>query len=334
MGAKNGKEKNFENSSVTPVFEKSLNSNKNNSKIILKKQIEDDITNELKEEVILPREDEYYDSSEIIFENKQELKIKDFFDNFGEENSDPNLNRFYPDDIFNCKRSKSFVPKPVILKAPTLKPNPLDNIFYPFRLSMKSYGMVPKWNEKPNKILFDYQKEHMDYKSCNDKIEFSDDYLLYTETEKTTPNLEDLQDLLSFRQKMSNFRSTINDSTYNEYESILSCEDIIEDIQEVKKKKRHKSKKKSDWNRYVKYMLKKERHRSLTKYKNRKSEPFPDFSNKFYKNGSSKDTSIEEDEKKEEEDKDKDDNEEGFSILGMIERVSKERKRTKSVVVN
>lgn len=332
MGAKNGKEKDFENSSITPVFEKSLNSNKNNGKIILKNQINDEITNELKEEVILPREDEYYDSSEIIFENKQELKIKDFFDNYCEEDSNPNLNKFYPDNIFNCKRSKSFVPKPVILKTPLLKPNPSDNIFYPFRLSMKSYGMVPKWNEKPNKILFDYQKEHMDYKSCNDKIELSDNYLLYAETEKTTPNLEDLQDLLSFRKKMSNFRNSINDSSYNEYESILSCEDIIEDIQEEKKKKRHKSKKKSDWNKYVKYMLKKEKNKSLAKYKNRKSEPYPDFSNKFYKNESNKDTNIEEDEKKEEEDND--DNEEGFSILGMIERVSKEKKRTKSEVIN
>lgn len=332
MGAKNGKEKDFENSSITPVFEKSLNSNKNNGKIILKNQINDEITNELKEEVILPRENEYYDSSEIIFENKQELKIKDFFDNYCEEDSNPNLNKFYPDDIFNCKRSKSFVPKPVILKTPLLKPNPSDNIFYPFRLSMKSYGMVPKWNEKPNKILFDYQKEHMDYKSCNDKIDLSDDYLLYAETEKTTPNLEDLQDLLSFRKKMSNFRNSINDSSYNEYESILSCEDIIEDIQEEKKKKRHKSKKKSDWNKYVKYMLKKEKNKSLAKYKNRKSEPYPDFSNKFYKNESNKDTNIEEDEKKEEEDND--DNEEGFSILGMIERVSKEKKRTKSEVIN
>ena len=129
MGAKNGKEKDFENSSITPVFEKSLNSNKNNSKKIIKNQINDEITSELKEEVILPREDEYYDSPEIIFENKQELKIKDFFDNYCEEDSNPNLNQFYPDDLFNCKRSKSFVPKPVILKTPILKPNPSDNIF-------------------------------------------------------------------------------------------------------------------------------------------------------------------------------------------------------------
>ena len=332
MGAKNEKEKDFENLSDTSVFEKSLNSISNTNNIIFKKQIIDELTNELKEEVILPREDEYYDSPEIIFEKKQELKIKDFLDNYGEEDSNPNLNQFYPDDIFNCKRSKSFVPKPVILKTPTLKPNPSDNVFYPFRLSMKSYGIVPKWNEKPNKILFDYQKEHMDYKSCNDKIDLSDDYLLYAETEKTTPNLEDLQDLLGFRQKMSNFRSSINDPPYNEYESILSCEDIIEDIQEEKKKKRHKSKKKSDWNKYVKYMLKKEKNKSLSKYKDRKSEPFPDIPKKYDKNVSTKDSNIEEDEKKE--DEDANDNEEGFSILGMIERVYQEKKRTKSVVIN
>ena len=192
---------------------------------------------------------------------------------------------------------------------------------------MKSYGIVSKWNEKPNKILFYYQKEHLDCKSCNDKVEYlDDDYLLYAETEKTTPNLEDLQDLLGFRKKMINFRDSLNNTLYNEYENILNCEDIIEDIQEEKKKKRHRSKKKSDWNRYIKYQLKKEKNKSLANYKNRKSEPFPEIQKHYSKN----DSNVNEENKKE--DEDIDENDEGLSILGMIERVSK-TKRTKSVVV-
>ena len=74
-------------------------------------------------------------------------------------------------------------------------------------------------------------------------------------------------------------------------------------------------------------------NKSLSKYKNRKSEPFPDLPKKFEKNESYKDSNLEEDEKKEDEVNEDNDNEEGFSILGMIERVSKERKRTKSVVI-
>ena len=328
MGAKYVKGKDYDNLSALTVFEKSLSLDKNNNEQILKDNTIDEITNEIKQEVVLPREDECSDSQEIIFEKKDELKIKDFFENCEEKDSIPNLNQFYDEDIFNCKRGKSFVPKPVILKFPPLR-NLSDNFPYPFRLSMKSYGIVPKWNEKPNKILFNYEKEHLDFKSCNDKIEYSYDYLLYADTEKTTPNLEDLQDLLSFRKKMIDFRSSINDSLpYNEYESILSCEDIIEDIQEEKKKKRHRSKKKSDWNRYVNYILKKKRNKSLSNYKNRKSEPFPHISKKFNNNDSLKESNEEEEDKKE--DEDEDDDEEGFSILGMIERVSKEKKKKKN----
>ena len=328
MGAKYEKEKNYDNLSALTVFEKSLSLDKNNKKEIINDNTIDEITNEIKQEVVLPREDENSDSPEIILEKKEELNIKDFLANCEEKDSYPSLNQFYDEDIFQCKRIKSFVPKPVILKTPPL-PNFSDNFPYPFRLSMKSYGIVPKWNEKPNKILFYYQKEHLDCKSCNDKMEYSYDYLLYADTEKTTPNLEDLQDLLSFRKKMIDFRSTINDSPYNEYESILSCEDIIEDIQEEKKKKRHRSKKKSDWNRYVNYILKKKRNKSLSNYKNRKSEPFPAIPKKFNNNSSLKESNEEEEDKKEDEDEDEDDNEEEFSILGMIERVSKEKKRNK-----
>ena len=80
MGAKNAKKKEFECASILSVFEKSLNSNSDINDESLIKKNSDEITKEIKEEVILPREDEYSDSSEIIFEKTNEIKIKDFFE--------------------------------------------------------------------------------------------------------------------------------------------------------------------------------------------------------------------------------------------------------------
>ena len=108
----------------------------------------------------------------------------------------------------------------------------------PFKLSMKSYGISPKWNQKPNKILLDFQKDIIDSNSCNDQEELLDEYnLTFADTEeRSTPNPEDLLELLKCRKKMIKFRNSINDKPYNEYENILNSEDIIGDIQKGKKK--------------------------------------------------------------------------------------------------
>ncbi len=333
MGAKNSKKKDLDKISNSSLYEHSLNSKSEKITESPKGQYREELIKELKEEVILPVENEYTESPEIIFQSKEELKIKDFFENKLDEDDNDYLNKFFPEDLFNIKRSKTFVPKPVILKAPRLHSKASDNLYItPFKLSSKSYGIVPKWNEKPNPILSEFQKDQIDCKSCNDKDELLEEFLLYADTEKTTPNVEDLQDLINCRKKMIKFRNSINDKPYNEYENILNSEDIFGDIQKGKKK-HHK--KKSFWNKHIKFQLNKEKSKSITHNKRSTSVQFPDINldndKPVFNQGNDDDSEDKKDEDKE--DKKEDDKDEGLFILGIIESAAKDRKRTRSVVV-
>ena len=361
MGAKNSKKKSQERSSTSSVYEKSLNSNseKNKSSINIATDSRQEIINELKDSVELTIENEYNsDSPEVIFESKEEFKIKNYFENTdykddnGEDNNDDYLNKFFPDDLFNMKRSKTFVPKPVILETPRLHSKASDNVLLsPFKLSIKSFGIVPKWNQRPNKILSEFQKTKIDCKSCNDnEEEIIEEYLLFNaETEKTTPNLEDLQDLLECRKKMIKFRNSINYKHCGEYENILNCDDLISDIQEDDEI-RH-SKKKSFWYKHIKHQMKESKSKSLIHKQRLYSEPFPvieldvDDNNIFNTNSNininnKKGKEEDEDEKEEKEIKNNDENnnndnenDDGLFILGVIERAAKEKKSIKSMLI-
>jgi hypothetical protein len=243
-------------------------------------------------------------SPEIIFEKKEESKIRNFFE---EDEADENgefLNKFFPEDLFNVKRSKTCNPSqtiPVLPETPRLPrflPNDLDMEFIkPFRLEGKSFGIISKENKKSNPILSSFQKDFMDNKSCNDKAQENiEEYLLQNcYTEKTTPNQEDLLELLNCRKKMFKFRNSI-DYKYNyEYENILNCDDIIENIQQDEEK--NPKKKKSYWNKYIQLQLKEEKRKSYNKT--------------------------------EEKEKEKDDDEDLF-FLGVLEKAHKDRKRAKS----
>ena len=354
MGAKNCKNKDLENKSNSSLYEKSLSSKLSKKNKTSKKNIREEIINELKEEVELPIENEDTESPEVIFEKKEHLKIKNILEN---NDDDYCLNKFFPEDLFDIKRSKSFVPKPVILETPRLHSKASDNfILSPFKLSIKSYGIVPKWNQKPNKILLDFQKDKIDCKSCNDKEEdILEEFILYnSETEKTTPNLEDLQDLLNCRKKMIKFRNSINYFPCYEYENILNSEEIINDIQkddnDINEHNYHHHKKKSFWYKHIKNQLKEEKNnyrKSLIHNKRLYSEPFPDIELNCDTMSLAKDNNLfkddEKEKKEEKEEKDNfdeiqekeenDDKDSGLFILGVIERAAKERKRTKSVVV-
>ena len=334
MGAKNSKKKLQDTISISPVYEKSLSSNSDQNHEFSNNTIEEDITKEIKEEIILPIENESNESPEIIFETKQQLRIKNFFDNTEIDDlsdNDDYLNKFFPDDLFNINKSKSYVPKPVILEAPRLHSKASDIIFMsPFQLSKKSFGIVPKWNQKPNKIYLDCPKDSIDSKSCNDKEELIEEYLLYSETEKTTPNLDDFHDLLNCRKKMIKFRNSINYKHYHEYENILNCEDIIEDIHKNNPKR---PKKKSFFKKHIKFQLDKDKdktkHKNSIHNKRLNSVPFPEIDLDYdYNNNNFEDEKedVKEDEKE-------DEKEDGLFILGVLERAAKERKRTKSVVV-
>ena len=340
MGAKNSK-KNIsqDNLSISSVFEKPLSSNSDKNQDLPKINIIDDNFKEIRDEIKLPIENEFTESPEIIFEPKQELKIKNFFednDNDIYDDNDDYLNKFFPEDLFNMKRSKTYAPKPIILETPRLHSKASENLYMsPFQLSKKSFGIVPKFNQKPNKIYLDFPKDKIDCKSCNDKEELLEEYFLYySETEKTTPNLEDLQDLLNCRKKMIKFRNSINYKHYHEYENILNCEDLFEDIQENEGNYHHNSKKKSFFKKHIKSQLNKDKN--IVHNKRLYTEPEIVIDIDYGKNNDSEDEK--EENKKDENEENKEDEkeeekEDGLFILGVIERAVKERKSTKSVVV-
>ena len=347
MGAKNSKKNELDKASITSVLEKSLISNpsKDDSS---SKNTREDLINELKEEINLPLEKETGESPQVIFEEKEKEKLQNFFYNDEEGNyfseSDNYLNKFFSsNDLYNMKRSKTFVPKPLILEAPRLHSKVSENInlLSPFKLSVKSFGIIPKKNQRPNKILLDFQKDIMDCKSCNDnEEEIFEEYLLFNaDTEKTTPNPEDLQDLLNCRKKMIKFRNSINYTPYYEYENILNCEKIIGDIQDENEVKN--GKKKSMWNKYIKDQLNKEKNKNYFEHNKRLySEPFPDVEincDNFNNYNEDLKEDLKEDLIKEEKNDDNNDNEDNddddLFILGVIERAAKERKTTKSVFV-
>jgi hypothetical protein len=238
------------------------------------------------------------------------------------------------------KRSKTYVPKPLILETPRLHSKASDNLYMsPFQLSKKSFGIVPKFNQKPNKVYLDFPKDKIDCKSCNDKEELLEEYFLYySETEKTTPNLEDLQDLLNCRKKMIKFRNSINYKHYHEYENILNCEDLFEDIQENEGNYHHNSKKKSFFKKHIKSQLNKDKN--IVHNKRLYTEPEIVIDIDYGKNNDSDDEKEDEKEENKEdeneenkEDEKEEEKEDGLFILGVIERAVKERKSTKSVVV-
>ena len=332
MGSKHSKRKDLEKSSILSVYEKSLNSKSEKNKKVPRNISREEIIKELKEEIILPMENDFIESSEINLEQNEPLPLKNILENdeedyLNEDNQDF-LNKFLPEDAFNMKRSKTFVPKPAMLETPRFKLKDFEdeNLMSPFKLSIKSFGIFSQKNQRPNKILLDFHKDIMDCKSCNDnEEEMFEEYLLFNaDTEKTTPNPEDLLDLLNCRKKMIKFRNSINYSPFNEYENILNCDKIIEDIQDETESKN--GKKKSIWNKYIKEQLNKEKNKNFEHNKRLYSEPFPNVAINF------DDFKCDEEDEKEEE-KNDENNEDDLFILGVIERAAKERKAIKSVFV-
>ena len=281
-------------------------------------------------ELYAARENDPYVQREDILGQNDQFALEKLYENDDEEylneDNEDFLNKFLPEDSYNMKRSKTFVPKPAMLETPRLKlkDSDNDNFMSPFKLSIKSFGILPQKNQMPNKILLDFQKDIMDCKSCNDnEEEIFEEYLLFNaDTEKTTPNPEDLLDLLNCRKKMIKFRNSINYSPCNEYENILNCDKIIENIQDETES--HHGKKKSIWNKYIKEQINKEKNKNYEHNKRLFSEPFPNVEINF-------ENFNEEDEKEDE--KNEENEEDNLFILGVIERAAKERKTIKSAFV-
>ena len=303
MGNTNQKEtkedKNNSNSSVLNLSLCSINS------ILDSSSSNSDIKTYLKYKTKLPID---FESKEIILEGKEE-EIKKFFI---EDDKDSN----FKTSIFDIRRSKTYNTNHIIKNAPKPQLKISNEYISPLKLNTKNYGIFPKLNKKTNSVLYDFQKNMIDCKSCNDEEKIFDEFFLSyseSETERTTPNAEDLQDLLNCRKKMTIFRNSIDDRTCKEYENILNSEYIFADeSKKVNSNKQHHKKNKF-WHKHIK--------QQQLKYSNKMfSSNFSGIPDDNYVKRA--DTIINESSK-----------DHGLFILGILESAANERKGRNTVNV-
>lgn len=166
-----------------------------------------------------------------IEEEEEESNLNSNSNNYIEE-EEYLLSDYIPENLEddfpkNRIRSKShYVSMYQIQRAPKLKPLVINEYIKPLKLCTKTFGDSGQRRNKTinYKIMNDFQKNIIDSKSCNDKDSMSDFLLMEYDTEKTTPNLVDLNlnDLSDCRKKMKIIRSSINEKVLNEYENILN----------------------------------------------------------------------------------------------------------------
>ena len=305
MGNKNNKQEIEEQKSNSSVLNLSIESNKDPNIDSINITDNSDIIDELKKEINLPIENEYLESSKFVEDKKEEeFELNLFFQK--------NINTPLDEEIFYKKRSNTFVSKKQIKKTPKPHPKESNDYISPLKLSIKSYGHFQKWNKKPNYVLYNFQKDIIDCKSCNDEDILDDYFLFNSETERTTPNVDDLQNLLNCRKKMFIFRNSINDRMYKEYENILNS-DYIFDENKQSNIFNFQQRKNSFWIKHIKQQQLKDKM-SLTHTKRIVSEPLIDI-NDFANN------------------EDKENDNHGLFILGILESAANERKKRNTVNV-
>lgn len=218
MGTLNSKQKPEDKKSNSSVLNLSLNSIKEFKEELISNEDNISDIDELKNIVNIEIENENIETNEFILEGKEnDIKIKNYFENKLDE------------DLIYKKRSKTFVPIISYKNAPRPHPKESNEYISPLKLSIKTFCDISKWNMKPNSVIYEFQKNIIECKSCNDSIDNDDYYIYNSETERTTPNVEDLQDLLNCRKKMSIFRDSIDERSFKEYENILNSDYIFEE---------------------------------------------------------------------------------------------------------
>ena len=291
MGALNNKKIPKDKISNSSVLNLSLNSNNEIKEELISNEDNISDINELKNIVNIEIENENIESNEFILEEKE---IKNYFENELDE------------DLIHKKRSKTFVPIISYKNAPRPHPKESNEYISPLKLSIKSFCNISKWNMKPNSVIYEFQKNIIECKSCNDSIDDDDYYIYNSETERTTPNVEDLQDLLNCRKKMSIFRDSIDERSFKEYENILNSDYIFDEKKETNNN--HHQKKNKFWNKYIKQQKLKDK-------------------NKLHKDRILSDPSV----KTFDEENDKKDS--GLFILGILESAAHEKKGRNTVNV-
>ena len=247
--------------SNTSVLNLSLDSTKEINKDIILSENISDIKKELMDEINLPIENEVESGVFILEEKEKEIDLEnEFF-------SENNLQLKEKEEIIKAKlktrkRSKSFGEKRDINKKYCfIKKEPSEYIS-PLKLSRKTFGNIPKWNKKPNEVLCDFQKNIIDSNSCNDDDSQGDFFLSYSETERSTPNHEDLSNLLNCRKKMTLFKNCINIRNFKEYENILNSDNIF---------KKNLNKKNNFWHKHIRQILKENNNKNPNSFLSRLS---------------------------------------------------------------
>ena len=255
MGNANKKQMN-RNSNIS-VLDMSLDSSLSPIEEPTSQDSHNNIITDLQDKVILPREDEPYESEEISFDDKED-EIKNLF--YQDVDAPPTSDQYY-----HVYRSKSCVNNKNIslYHAPKPQLKIFNEQISPFKLSNKTFGGSQRYNKRPNSIVSDFQKNIIDNKSCNDNQnmaeDFYDGFILDSETERTTPNVEDLQDLQNCRKKMAIFRDSIDNKSEHSLDESgkideLFCEENI---------KNNKHKKNRIWIKHIKLQNKSKLSNSL-----------------------------------------------------------------------
>ena len=273
---------------------------KNNSSNKINSFESTDIKQDLKNKIKLHEENDLKESEGIILDGTKSEEIKNYI--FSDEKGAqiPDQKNHHPNEF----RSKSYVLNPNIklFNAPKPKIKVFDEHISPFKLCTKNFGGSQWKNKKPNSIILDFQKNLMDNKSCNDnqneENDLYDEMYLDLDTDRETPDVEDLKDLNNCRKKMAIFRDSID----NKSEHSLGESEIIEDI--LSEKKNKKNKKNGCWVKYIRQQM----QQSKISNKLRIS------TNVIKKSETLKNKNIEENE---------------LFILGVLESAAKDKKKKK-----
>lgn len=126
------------------------------------------------------------------------------------------------------KRSKTdYIPMCIINNAPKIKPKECDEEqISPLTLNRKTFFHDYSYHKNNYHILFDFQKDLIDSKSCNND-NIIENSVSSDDTERTTPNVNDLNNFSLCRKKMKNIINNSKIKSSFEYENILNSDNIF-----------------------------------------------------------------------------------------------------------
>ena len=199
----------------------------------------------------------------------------------------------------------------LINNAPKIKPKECgEEQISPLTLNRKTFFQDYSYHKNTYNILYDSQKDLIDSKSCNnDNIienSFSSD-----DTERTTPNVNDLNNFYICRKKMKNIINNSKIKSSFEYENILNSDNIFHIRNDLlyTKFNSSKNKKSNFWHKHIV----KQNLKLISKEKNKKSNK-----NKFTCLNKSKTFNF---------DEKKIIDTQGLFILGVLESAANEKKK-------